>query len=497
MSELPEGWAEATLGDLGLWNSGGTPSKSNPGYWNGPIPWVSPKDLKVPFINDAIDHVSRTGVEAASLKIVPAGTLLFVVRGLILARSFPVALTRVPVTVNQDIRALTPYPGVDAEYLLRILQTETSKILLSVKEATHGTLRLDSADLRAWPIPIASFPEQRRIVKKVEDLLARVNVAQQCFARAESTVKRLRQALIDAACRGDLTEEWRRNRRIDVGSWRSRSFAQVICGLRNGVSPRPQLNPPGVPILRISAVRPGVVDVSDVRFLPDGDRWLPTFALADGDLLFTRYNGSLDLLGVCGVVSHLERKTIYPDKLIRVRLTAEAIPEYICAHFSSSHARDELLSNAKSSAGQNGISGADLKKQQVVLPSLAEQAEIVSRLKFSFRTLERLKNRLHLSRISGESVATSILAKAFSGELVPTEAELARREGRSYEPATALLERIRAERERAHAKPQGRVRSAGSDASRVARSVDADAKELTSRTSESARALRDSGRNPQ
>ena len=87
--------------------------------------------------------------------------------------------------------------------------------------------------------------------------------------------------------------------------WVAAPLSALITELRNGISTRPNLEPPGTPILRISAARPGSVALDDLRFLPRGHALLDAYGLRDKDLLFTRYNGSIELLGVCGMVRGL------------------------------------------------------------------------------------------------------------------------------------------------------------------------------------------------
>lgn len=247
-----------------------------------------------------------------------------------------------------------------------------------------------------------------------------------------------------------LTQDWRdRLRRSQSDSeelpvgWKTCSFEAVIAELRNGVSPRPNLNPPGLPVLRISAVRPGVVNLSDTRYLEHGSEWLKVFSLRDGDLLFTRYNGSLELLGVCGVVRGLsDRSIVYPDKLMRVRLRPDALPDYICFFFSSPAARRALISEAKSSAGQQGISGKDLKTQEIVLPPIDEQREIIRRVQGLLTLVVAIERRVAAATAHADKLTQSILAKALTGGLVVAEAELARAEDREYEPAEQLLQRV-------------------------------------------------------
>jgi Restriction endonuclease S subunits len=221
-------------------------------------------------------------------------------------------------------------------------------------------------------------------------------------------------------------------------------FGSLITELRNGVSPKPNQAPPGIPILRINAARPGQVSLDTERYLPDAEDLLERFAIRDGDLLFTRYNGSIELLGVCGMVRGLGNRTmLYPDKLIRVRTNARSLlPSYAELYFQSTSAREGITADAKSSAGQQGISGADLKRQPVLVPPVVEQKEIVRRVDRVMVLIDRAEARLAAASLRADRLATSILEKAFAGELVPTEAELARREDREYKPASVLLARI-------------------------------------------------------
>jgi type I restriction enzyme S subunit len=204
--ELPKGWRRARLGELGEWGSGGTPSKAKADFWeNGQIPWLSPKDLKRPRIADSIDHVTPAGVAAARLRLLPAGSVVFVVRGLILARAFPVALTEVRVTINQDLRYVIATNDVLPAYLAWALRYNEHNVLSFVREATHGTLRIDSDTLRALPIPLPPLPQQQRIVEQIEMLLSRASTTQERLTRVEEVLRQFRHSVLAAACSGRLT----------------------------------------------------------------------------------------------------------------------------------------------------------------------------------------------------------------------------------------------------------------------------------------------------
>jgi type I restriction enzyme S subunit len=192
---LPQGWAWSRISALGEVLGGGTPSKANPAFWEGDLPWVSPKDMKVPWLSDSQDHVSPAAVEGSAVKLIPTGSVLMVVRGMILAHSFPVAVTKVVVTVNQDMKALVPFRGDVAPYLLTLLQASRDRVLGVVERSTHGTCKLPFAALASLPLPIPPLAEQHRIVARVDELMGLLDRLE----AARTTRDEVRRASRDAA----------------------------------------------------------------------------------------------------------------------------------------------------------------------------------------------------------------------------------------------------------------------------------------------------------
>jgi len=155
-------WKEYRLGDCATLFSGGTPSKSRSDYWEGDLPWVSCKDMKVDRIYDAQDHLTHLGA-ANGTRVVPDGTILFVVRGMILAKEFPVAITKRPAAFNQDLKAVTCADFIETEFLYYWLKANSHEILGRADEAGHGTKRIQTDRLLSLPIRIPSSLVQRRI----------------------------------------------------------------------------------------------------------------------------------------------------------------------------------------------------------------------------------------------------------------------------------------------------------------------------------------------
>jgi type I restriction enzyme, S subunit len=149
------------LASCGTLLTGGTPSRAKPAFWNGSIPWISAKSLKQFDLVDSEDRVTESG--AKTITTVPAGSVLFVVRGMSLAKEFRVGVAARPVTFNQDLRALVPGENIDGRYLARFLQAHTAQVLRLVDEASHGTKRLTSDRFESIPVPVPALSEQRRI----------------------------------------------------------------------------------------------------------------------------------------------------------------------------------------------------------------------------------------------------------------------------------------------------------------------------------------------
>ena len=128
LGTVPADWQVIRLGDAGRWISGGTPSKARSDFWSGTLPWVSPKDMKARELCRTEDHISEEGARAGS-RVVPKGTILIVVRGMILAHSFPIAVSRVAAAFNQDIRALVCRDGLLPDLVLAALEHQKPRLL--------------------------------------------------------------------------------------------------------------------------------------------------------------------------------------------------------------------------------------------------------------------------------------------------------------------------------------------------------------------------------
>jgi len=128
--------------------------------------------MKVDVVRDAQDHISELALERSATRLIPVGSLLVVVRGMILAHSFPAALTAAPLAINQDMKAIVPFCADLNLFLLLLSRGLKSEVLKLVRRSTHGTCKLLTDELFSLPIPIAPLAEQSRILMKVKELMA-------------------------------------------------------------------------------------------------------------------------------------------------------------------------------------------------------------------------------------------------------------------------------------------------------------------------------------
>jgi type I restriction enzyme S subunit len=210
LGTVPAHWSVLPLKYVVNFKSGGTPDKSRLDYWDGDVPWASAKDLKVDFLHDTADHVTEKALADGAATLVNAGSVLVVVRGMILARTFPVVTARVNMAINQDLKAVKSIAPNRDDWLAWLLRASLVETLSRLDEAGHGTkaLRMD-----AWGtmrIAVPPFEEQGRIALFLQTECEWIDSLVSEAERGVALLTERRSSLISAAVTGKI--------RIDMAS---------------------------------------------------------------------------------------------------------------------------------------------------------------------------------------------------------------------------------------------------------------------------------------
>ena len=370
-----------------------------------------------------------------------------------------------------------PTTSVFASYLIRL---ETCDIYLpeyiamymqsksywqQITFVSKGTAQpgANATILSKLKIPLPPLNEQKRIVTKIEALQTRSTAVKEKLEAIKPLLDQFRQSVLAAAFRGDLTKDWReQNPDVEPASklvksssdlassnlpigWCQALVGDVVENLKYGTSKKCNSKIDGIPVLRIPNITGGTIDHSDLKYAQLSDTELDKLRLIPGDILMIRSNGSVSLVGRTAIIEEAEKGFAYAGYLIRLRPNRSLVyPKYLNLWFSSFEIRLQIEIPLRSTSGVNNINSNETKKLRIPFTSIKEQKEIVRRIESLFKLADAIQNQQSKIRNQIETLNQSILAKAFRGELVPQDP--------NDEPASVLLARIKAEREKAQPK---------------------------------------------
>ena len=197
---VPESWEVAPLGEICDIVSGGTPQKSIGEYWGGSIPWVSGKDLKLPSLSDATDHVTEQGARAGT-RLAPRDSVLLLVRGMGLAKDLPVAVIERPMAFNQDVKALIPRRDCLGSLLRSAIYAGKERMLSLVVTSAHGTMTLNLSDVRNFKVPLPRVSAESEAIVAV---LAAIDSKIDLHSRKRAVLEELFEALLRGLMTGEI-----------------------------------------------------------------------------------------------------------------------------------------------------------------------------------------------------------------------------------------------------------------------------------------------------
>jgi type I restriction enzyme, S subunit len=459
-TDLPEGWASTIMGDVAEVIGGGTPKSTDPNnFADDGHPWVTPADLSDfdgVWIKRGRRGLSDQGLAGSSARLVPPGTVLMSSR----APIGYVAVAANELCTNQGFKSFVLAQGLDPQFVFYWLRFKRAEI----EQMGSGSTFMEVSGTRCREIPIIFPPlrEQKRIVAKVEELLERVNAARARLAKVPAVLKSFRQSVLSAAFSGQLTETWReKNRSTESAITLIKEERFQIFVPEGGLPELPEgwiwaaLGNYGGCSRGKFSVRPrndpayfgGSHPFIQIGDLPQEGGWIKSHkqTLNDKGLsiskMFPRGTAAIAIVGATiGNTGLLGYDMCFPDSMVGIETETEAGNRYVELYLR--HKKREIRDASYSSGGQPNIKLEVLNPYPLALPPLKEQIEIVRRIEALFNMADGIAGHTRAAMVRAERLTQAILSRAFRGELVPTEAELATKEGRDYEQASVRLEWI-------------------------------------------------------
>ncbi|MCO6457478.1 MAG: restriction endonuclease subunit S [Pirellulaceae bacterium] len=503
----PPGWRWMLLTDIARLETGHTPSRTHPEYWDdGDIAWIGIKDARLHHgktIHDTIQQVTQLGIENSAARRLPAGTVC-------LSRTASVGYVLVmgrEMATSQDFVNWVCTDCLAPEFLMYALIAEGEDIRNFGKGTTHTTIYFP--EVKAFHICVPPVNEQRRIVTKLKELFSDLDAGVAALERAKANLKRYRAAVLKAAVEGKLTEAWRaeqgdtepaskllerilteRRRKWETDqlvkfaaakkeppkNWKEKyveptppdttglpelpegwcwaSLGQLLHGIEAGKSfeclTRPaELDEWGV--VKVSAMTWGTFLEEEQKAIPPKAAFDPSDEIKPNDMLLSRSN-TTQLVGATVLVGNCRPRLLLSDKSLRLRASKIVNLLWLHTAMSSSLARSQLSAMATgTSDSMRNVSQDKIKSVILPLPPIAEHQCIVDETSERLSQIDASDAAINHGLRRAARLRQSILKQAFKGKLVPQDP--------TDEPASVLLERLRARRTDANGTASVRKRS--------------------------------------
>ena len=433
--EIPESWCWCRLGDVGDWKAGSTPSRSNPEFYNGNIPWLKIGDLTDDFVDVIPECISEIALESCSMRLNPVGSVLIAMYGATIGK---LGILNIEATTNQACCACITHEPISNKYLFYYLMSQ--KKALTEKAEGGAQPNISREKLVIYPFPLPPLAVQNAIVAKLEEVLPLVDAYENAVLQKEELKNALpdkvKKAILQEAIQGKLTESWRiemlkqvqhdgrteetgkqlldriieeRNAKA-LAEWqekvklnpKAKKPAPIVaseidedaipfeipenwCWCRWGElsdSIQYGYNAPAketgrIKMVRITDIQNGKVTWETVPYCEISEEEIISYRLRKYDILFARTGGTV---GKSFLVDEEPEDAVYAGYLIRTQYDFNKLNPKFMKMFMESQLYWEQLKNGTIATAQPNCNGQTLSKMIIPLPPLAEQNAIVEAL---------------------------------------------------------------------------------------------------------------------
>ena len=401
--EVPEGWMWTTLGVIGTWQSGGTPSRSNKSYYGGNIPWLKTGDLNDGYITHIPEFITEEAVVNSSAKLNPVGSVLIAMYGATIGK---LGILTFPATTNQACCACIEYDAIDPMFLFYFLLSQRTAFI--AKGGGGAQPNISKEIIVKTYIPLPPFLEQQRIVAEIERWFSLIDIIENGKNDLQNIIKQTKNKILDLAIHGKLVSQDPNDepaiellKRINPGftpcdnghytnlpkGWAICKLSD-LCRIENGFAfSSNDYKSQGIPLVRISNITHNTIDITDcvyVEGITDNK-----FKISKGDLLIAMSGATTGKMGV-----YLFDEIAYLNQRvgnIKILNKSSLFPDYRNIYMQSKV--DEILKIAYGGAQPN-ISASVIGNFDFPLPPYKEQIRIVETVQRIFDQLDVITESL-------------------------------------------------------------------------------------------------------
>lgn len=418
---VPESWKWVKVGNVGSWSSGATPSRTNPAYYGGSIPWLKTGDLNDGFIQEVPEYITDLALEKTSLRLNPIGSVLMAMYGATIGK---LAILEIPATTNQACCACIPYAGMNNKYLFYYLMSMRQSYIGMAEGGAQPNISKEKIVNSLIPLPPAE--EQHRIVAKIEELLPYVDRYATAYEKLEQFNAKfpedMKKSILQYAIQGKLVEQrpeegtaeelfarileekqrliaekkikkekplpeiTEDEKPFDIPeSWKWCRLSDII-NVRDGTHDSPKYVPEGIPLVTSKNLSNGMIDYGNVKYITqeDADKINARSMVDDDDILFAMIGS----IGNPVLVKKDREFCIKNMALFKKFADTDISMQYMYWFFF--YAQYKLKKEA-SGGVQAFISLSRFREYLVPLPPYEEQIRIANKIEQILPLCERLK----------------------------------------------------------------------------------------------------------